>query len=134
MAELTTALADGGPAAAIGVCRDRAPALAREVGTEAEVLIGRTSRRVRNRGNVVPAWAATHVASDVPEPAFFSGPDRRLGALFPILLMPMCVQCHGRAEDLSAEVRRALQHHYPDDAATGFAPGDLRGWFWVEVP
>jgi hypothetical protein len=28
----------------------------------------------------------------------------------------------------------ALAARYPDDRATGFAPGDLRGWFWVEVP
>jgi hypothetical protein len=23
---------------------------------------------------------------------------------------------------------------YPGDRATGFAPGDLRGWMWAEVP
>jgi hypothetical protein len=23
---------------------------------------------------------------------------------------------------------------YPKDQATGFKEGDLRGWFWVEVP
>jgi len=31
-------------------------------------------------------------------------------------------------------VREQLSTHYPDDAATGYQAGDLRGWFWVEVP
>lgn len=134
MAELTSALTAGGPAKAIAVCRDRAPALAAQVGSERHLRIGRTSQRLRNPANGAPAWAAAHVASAAAEPAFFVGPARQLGALFPIRLMPQCVQCHGRAEDLSPDVRGALQQHYPGDAATGFAAGDLRGWFWVEVP
>jgi hypothetical protein len=28
----------------------------------------------------------------------------------------------------------ALAGAYPQDRATGFAPGDLRGWMWAEVP
>ncbi|MBL8728214.1 MAG: DUF3365 domain-containing protein [Planctomycetes bacterium] len=134
LGELTAALADGGPAKAIAVCRERAPALAAQVGSERHLRIGRTSQRLRNPANRAPAWATAAIASAAAEPTFFTGPDQQLGALYAIRLLPQCVQCHGRTEDLSAEVRSALRRHYPDDAATGFAVGDLRGWFWVEVP
>ena len=45
-----------------------------------------------------------------------------------------CLQCHGKVDDLAPEVRDVLAKNYPQDRATGFAAGDLRGWFWVEVP
>jgi hypothetical protein len=32
------------------------------------------------------------------------------------------------------EVKQTLAKEYPDDQATGFEEGDLRGWFWIEVP
>ena len=31
-------------------------------------------------------------------------------------------------------VKEALAASYPADRATGFREGDLRGWFWIEVP
>jgi hypothetical protein len=31
-------------------------------------------------------------------------------------------------------VREELAERYPADRATGFKVGDIRGWFWVEVP
>jgi mono/diheme cytochrome c family protein len=44
------------------------------------------------------------------------------------------VQCHGAREALGADVRDLLQAAYPHDRAVDFAEGDLRGWFWVELP
>lgn len=31
-------------------------------------------------------------------------------------------------------VRAALMDRYPVDRAIGFTEGEIRGWFWVEVP
>ena len=45
---------------------------------------------------------------------------------------PGCLACHG--QDVAAPVREAILARYPDDRATGFAVGDLRGALWVEVP
>ena len=39
----------------------------------------------------------------------------------------------GRAGEIAPEVRPILKQHYPDDQATGFAPGDLRGAISVRV-
>ena len=45
---------------------------------------------------------------------------------------PGCLACHGA--QVAPAVRAAIAADYPDDAATGFAVGDLRGGLWVEVP
>lgn len=134
LTELQTALADGGPAHGIAVCRNRAPAIAHEVSTARDVRIGRTSFRLRNPDNAAPEWAAATLAARPDAPTLLRGPAERLGALFPIRLQPQCVMCHGTEDQIAPAAREALQAHYRDDAATGFAPGELRGWFWVEVP
>ena len=45
-----------------------------------------------------------------------------------------CLACHGPAEQIAPDVKELLAREYPSDQATGFQEGDLRGWFWVEVP
>jgi Protein of unknown function (DUF3365) len=128
------AAGDGDLAAKIGVCQVAAPEIAHAVGAEERVRVGRTSHKLRNPANQPPDWAAAWVAERREEPAFAEGPDGSLRALLPIRLEAMCVSCHGPAESLSPEVRAALAERYPEDQATGFQVGDLRGWFWVEIP
>jgi hypothetical protein len=134
--ELTAAIAQHGARGAIGFCRERAPALAVAVGTQHGVRIGRTAARLRNPQNTAPAWASAAVAAAVPpaSPQLLLGPGGELGMLQPIVLQPLCVACHGQMEQLAEGVSEALQQVYPGDRATGYAPGDLRGWFWIEVP
>ena len=44
-----------------------------------------------------------------------------------------CLACHGAPEQIPAEVAAILAERYPDDQATGYAVGDLRGALWAEV-
>ena len=134
MAELVAALDEGGPAAGITVCREKAPAVAAHVSEMYGVAIGRTSHRLRNSANVAPDWAATYVEDKVEEPTWVSGPDGELGALLPIRLKAECQMCHGPAETIDDDVMAAINEAYPKDEAVGFVEGDLRGWFWAEVP
>lgn len=131
---LTGAIASGGAASAIGVCRAEAPLLAAAVAREQGVRIGRTSHKLRSGMNAAPDWAVAYVDMQVAQPVLLAHPDGRLAALHPIRVLPACLACHGPADSLSADVRTALARDYPADRATGFAEGDLRGWFWVEVP
>jgi hypothetical protein len=133
MGELNAGL-EQGTAHAITVCSERAPVLAAAKAREFGVRVGRTSLSLRNPTNAAPEWARQHVNSGAAFPTFFAGSAGDLAALFPIRLLPQCLQCHGKSDDLSAEVRAALAKQYPQDHAMGFAVGDLRGWFWVEVP
>jgi len=123
-----------GPAKAISVCSEEAPAIAREVSEEFGVAIGRTSFKLRNSKNTPPTWAASFVESRIDKPQYVDLPEGKLGALLPIVLQPKCVTCHGPRDSIAEDVRTALSERYPDDQATGFQAGDLRGWFWIEVP
>jgi len=131
---LMEALDRGGPAEAIAVCRSVAPAVATDIGQEYGLAIGRTSFALRNPDNTPPSWAAALIAARQAEPAFVVGPNGELGALLPIRLGSECQMCHGSPEHLGNETRAMLRRTYPDDQATGFAAGDLRGWFWAVVP
>ncbi|MCU0864554.1 MAG: DUF3365 domain-containing protein [Planctomycetes bacterium] len=133
LGELTKAIDTHGTRAAISVCKVRAPELAAEVAAEHGVRLGRTSHRLRSPDNRPPGWAKTALGGD-DAPKFFAGPAGEFGVLQPILLQPMCVQCHGQPDQLAEGVTEALQRLYPDDRATGFAAGERRGWFWIEVP
>lgn len=136
--ELTHALAQGGPAFAIKACHIDVAGATRRLG--AGFLAGRTSDRLRNPANAPPAWAASLVAgSGVRRLArdtdgFVVELEHSLGVLRPILHQRMCDDCHGPADRIDSAVQAMLAARYPGDRATGFVEGQLRGWFWVEVP
>jgi Protein of unknown function (DUF3365) len=134
LGELTAAIDTHGTRAAISICKVRAPELAAAVGSQHGLRLGRTSHRLRSPDNQPPAWARSAVDAPGDDARLFVGPDGQLGVLRPILLLPMCVQCHGEPAQLATGVAEALQRLYPQDRATGFAPGQRRGWFWIEVP
>ena len=118
--------------AAISVCKEDAPRLAKEISEEQGLSIGRTSHRLRNASNQPPAWAEALVKDKVAGPTYLIS-ENSLAALLPIPTGPLCLNCHGTKDGIAADVLAALQKEYPEDEATGFEEGDLRGWFWVEV-
>lgn len=134
MEELKGEIATGGPTGAVGICRDLAPMIADDVADVYGVAIGRTSHRLRNALNAPPLWAEGFVEEQIREGVFLEGPEGELGVMLPITVAPPCLACHGPAETMDEGVLAALAESYPNDRATGFAEGDLRGWFWIEVP
>ncbi len=132
--ELMAAMSQGGPSAAIEVCNQKASLIAAEVGREHHVAIGRTSFRLRNPGNQAPQWAGKFVEQRVTEPQFVQLDNQVTAALLPIHVKAQCLICHGPTNQIADDVKQQLAQQYPDDRATGFREGDLRGWFWVEVP
>ncbi len=129
----------GGPALAIGVCRDEAQALTAEIARAQGVRVGRTSDRLRNPGNAAPSWAERFVEAGAGRKAatveaMVVDLGDRVGVLRPIPTAPPCLQCHGHAEGLSSEARAFIKTAYPADRAIGFEEGDLRGLIWAEVP
>jgi hypothetical protein len=130
---LTEVVGSDGPAAAISVCSKEAPQIAERVAREHGVKIGRTSFRLRNTDNAPPEWAAQLVADRCAEPTYMTH-EGRLVALLPIRMLKPCLACHGPADTIQAPIKDALAEYYPNDRATGFREGDLRGWFCIEVP
>lgn len=133
-ARLDAELRDAGPASAIAVCKEEAPRIAAQTAEQHGVRIGRTSDRLRNPDNVAPSWATTLLADRPDQPRFAAGSNGTLGVVLPIRLAPNCLACHGGESDIAPATREALAASFPDDRATGFAIGDVRGWFWVEAP
>ena len=131
---LTEVMQAEGPVWAIEVCSTEANEIARTVGAEQGVMIGRTSLKLRNSSNQPPEWAKQLINEKPHEPQFTNIDDQTVGALLPIKLQAKCLMCHGPVDSLVPGVPEQLAKLYPDDQATGFSEGDLRGWFWVEVP
>lgn len=136
--EMKQALVAGlkqGPVAAISVCSEQAPAIAATLSVDG-VRLGRSSHRLRNPDNDGPAWVEPLLAhyldggERVPRIVRLDGD--RIGYVEAIETQPMCLVCHGNA--LAPELAAALKETYPDDRATGFSEGDLRGVFWAEFP
>lgn len=137
--ELTTALDRGGPAFAIQACHIDVIGVTQRIGREKGIAAGRTSDRLRSPTNAPRTWAAPLVKANAGRLArdvdgFAVDLGDAVGVLRPIAQRPMCASCHGPAETMTPIVRAALRDRYPVDRATGFTEGEIRGWFWVEVP
>lgn len=131
--ELTAAVEGGNFARGVEVCKEAAPKVADQVSEQYDVAVGRTSFKVRNPDNAPRAWAEPYVEERVKEDVVLMGPKDTLAYLSPIKTAAVCLNCHGTAEQIPEDVQQMIAEAYPQDEATGFAEGDLRGWFWVEV-
>lgn len=145
--QLQAAMATGGPVTAVEVCHGEAPQIAAAVMQEHGVRLGRVALPGRNR-NAAQAAGDWQLAT---LQAFARAVERGAAAGEQLAVMrdglpagvalrmmrgiatePLCLACHGA--HIAPEVRAAIDRHYPDDHATGFEVGDLRGALWVEVP
>ena len=140
-AALKRALTESGPDGAISVCRDTAPMLANSLSRRTGWKVGRVSLQVRNPLIGLPdAWeqqvlqrfdeqaasgadpAKLHAADIVSEPQadYF-----RFMKALPV--KPLCLTCHGSEQTIPASVQARLAREYPNDAATGYSVGQIRG-------
>ncbi len=136
--ELTTAMLKGGPAAAIEVCSVRAPALAAENSTGG-LRVRRIGTRTRNPGNASSSRDEAALKQLAEQPlgearaiTLFDHTTGTRAHYAPILTAAPCLMCHGTKESLTQEVTAALAARYPEDRATGYELGDLRGAVVVE--
>ncbi|RLA58855.1 MAG: hypothetical protein DRQ89_14850 [Epsilonproteobacteria bacterium] len=136
-AALGGALATGDLIAALDVCSDQAPQMAATVSAQSGITVGRTSEKPRNSANSPTDWqlavlrewrADKDHGKDISKREFYvEQPGGGFRYMRPILIKPPCLTCHGETQ--SAELKAALEIRYPDDRATGYKLGDLRGAF-----
>lgn len=139
LSELRRELAAGSPAEALTACHIDATAVAYRIARDQGIAVGRTSARLRNPTNAPRPWAAPIVARYADRPAagidgFVVDLGDRVGLLRPIVEQSACAPCHGLESRVDTRVRALLPASYPADRALGFKDGDVRGWFWVEMP
>jgi hypothetical protein len=126
---------EAGPVQAISACSTAAPLIAAELSVGG-VVMGRSSHKLRNPENAPPEWLAESLGSFAEGrqqgPLLLELNDGRYGYVEPIATQGMCLTCHG--EVLAPDIATRISESYPEDQATGFGEGDLRGVFWVEFP
>lgn len=141
MTLLQTKIASDGAEAAIAYCRLEALPITKEVGrTFPQVKsLRRTALRTRNSANkpdatdrsVLEQWKAAWIPGSPPKSVLreveLTDGGKEIRYYRPILTIATCLACHGSADTLLDDVKAALRKDYPEDEATGFAEGDLRG-------
>ncbi|MGL5018303.1 MAG: Tll0287-like domain-containing protein [Luteolibacter sp.] len=141
-AELAKAIESGGPVAAIPVCSTKAQSLVSEVSCRRNVAMIRLSDRPRNprqaaEGADLAAMTKFRDAIKRGQAATPLVEDSTAGATvvrLPVIAsQPLCLKCHGSAEDIAPETRAAILAVYPDDKATGYQLNDLRGIWRITV-
>lgn len=125
---------------AIPVCKVIAPAMTAEYSIDGREL-KRVSLKARNKvlgtpdawekevlegfdkaqreGKPVDAMEASTVSQDAD--------GRWFRYMKAIPTQPQCLQCHGKPTDISSGMKALLTQEYPDDRATGYSVGEIRG-------
>ncbi len=140
-ARLKNAIETGGPAHAITACNVSAPQIAEEL-SKGGWEVGRTSLKLRNPANNPDEWERStllefeqQLASGTPAANLHTSAVEadegvtRYRFMKAIPVGGVCMACHGEA--ISEDVQSALAEKYPQDAATDYKPGDLRGAFTI---
>lgn len=134
---LKEALQTSGPVGAIKVCSEIAPKVARTISDNSGWSVKRVSLKTRNAQMAKPDdWERTVLqyfdirqtnGEDV-SPMMHSeiiGDDFRFMKAQGV--EPVCLTCHG--SEIKPGVQKALKEYYPNDLATGYQAGQVRGAF-----
>ena len=144
LASLQEEIKKSGPEGAIPVCKDMAPKMAGEISQQTGWKIKRVSLKARNEARATPdAWEKAALedfdkrAAAGESPAQLEkgekvGNEYRYVKALPV--QPLCLQCHGPADQISPAVKSVLGTHYPNDHATGYSVGQIRGAISVRKP
>ncbi len=133
--QLQQAMQAGGPVNAIDVCAEQAPTIADALSAESGWIVKRVSLRARNASRGLPDnWEAAVLREfDRRQAAGENPADIRYGELgmnsYRYMqaqgVQGVCLVCHG--DSIAADVSSALQQYYPQDTATGYSLGEVRG-------
>lgn len=142
-ASLRTRLQEGlqqGPEQAIEICHHEASVIALQTGTRYDRRVSRTSDRVRNSANqsdtldqkIIETFRTRLAAGESATVLEFIEDRGKAGTTFakPLMMDAVCLLCHG--ENLAPNIAASINRYYPNDQATGFRLGELRGILRVD--
>jgi len=134
----------GGPVGAVSVCSEVAQDITREFNRHTGHYARRVSVRVRNPQNFPDEYELLllarmelenrqkHLTKEYVE-VVNEQTEKVLRYMRPLIAAPVCLNCHGPKEAIKPEVKRVLSDRYPEDQATDFHDGDLRGAISVKI-
>ena len=128
---LMTAMKMGGVKSAAGFCHIEAQPLTDSLSGQYHAEIKRVALQYRNPRNAL-SEKDKRIFDDYLSSKKFNAQidtsEDKITYYKPILLAQPCLKCHGTlGEEVSEEDYAYLKELYPDDRATGFKEGDLRG-------
>ena len=132
--ELESAIKTGGPVEALKVCNTKAPEITKTVSSEKGLQISRVSLKNRNPSNAPNDWQTDVLkqfetrkagGEDMANMAYAEVVGNEFRFMKAIPTGTLCLNCHGT--QISPAITAKLGELYPQDKATGFQEGDLRG-------
>ena len=137
-AELKAAIKEGGPINALEVCNTKAGPIAKDKEKEFNASISRVSLKNRNPDNVPNDWqkavledfdARAAKGEDVKKMGFSEIVEhdgkKQLRFMKALPVGDVCTKCHG--SNIDEKVQAKITELYPDDKATGYSKGQVRG-------
>jgi hypothetical protein len=129
---------------AVRACSEVAQEITRQFNTQPGHFVRRVSLKNRNPLNVPDGyeWKKLEEFDRLQREKklakeFFEiqkeGGGEVLRYLKPLVALPLCITCHGPSEKIPDPVKTILKEKYPDDKATGYQPGDVRGAISVKI-
>jgi hypothetical protein len=144
--ELQNALQNGGPLQAVGVCKERPPAIAAALSEKSGWQVRRSGLKPRNMALDTPDLWEQHVLRQsedrnghgeaVDSLTYAEVVDenggRRYRYMQAIPTTQVCLACHG--SNIDPTLVQTIDAAYPGDQGRGFAVGDIRGAFILSRP
>lgn len=129
----------GGVAQAIDYCHLHALSITDSLSKTENVTVRRSTLQARNAANrasgqdsvVINNYLTAIKEGQVVKPVLSRYSDGTYDYYAPIYISDFCLQCHGTpGKDITSDNLSLIRSKYPDDLATGYSNGDLRG-VWV---
>jgi len=132
LANVMQAMKSGGPVNAVSFCNVHAIPLTDSLAGKYNCVIQRVTDKYRNPVNILSEsdleiWEKIS-SSNTINPVLISE-NGQIVYYKPIkIAMPACLTCHGTAgKEIDIKTLEIIKEKYPDDLATGYKEGDLRG-------
>jgi Protein of unknown function (DUF3365) len=141
---LQSAIQSGGVSNALPFCSLAASPLTAGMAGKYGVTLRRVTHKPRNpmgradaiERAILNQFAAALTGTNPPPPLVTNLTPGTVTFFAPIVLNnELCLKCHGApGQDISPENVAVIQGLYPQDEATGFKLGDLRGAWRIDIP
>ena len=139
---LMKAMQEGGVPRAVTYCQVNALPITDSLAVTHQARIKRTSNKIRNPKNA-PTSLEISILADyqkavdqegIPQPRVALVDQQTVAYYAPIFIMEPCLKCHGQVgKTISQEDYTLIQSKYPEDQATNYQLGALRGIWSVEL-
>ncbi|KAA3650626.1 MAG: DUF3365 domain-containing protein [Bacteroidetes bacterium] len=137
---LVQAIGESGTAGAIEFCNIEAIPITDSLANIHLAAVKRVSDKNRNPDNAANEAelayineAKNQLAANQSIKPQVKDQDGKWLAYFPILTNAMCLQCHGKSDQVSKEALAKIEAHYPNDKALGYGENELRGIWVIEM-